>query len=84
MAYRPNDDMRNFSQLYGVRRLKNSYIPNDIQICISTPSGQFSNYNRIQLGQLSSCVLCLKLPLDFYTLCITLNRPYPNLLPEAF
>lgn len=50
----------------------------------STPSGQFSNYNRIQLGQLSSCVLCLKLPLDFYTLCITLNRPYPNLLPEAF
>ena len=36
LAYTPNDDPRNFSQLYGVRRLKNSYIPNDIQICIST------------------------------------------------
>ena len=32
----PNDDNRSFSQIYGVRRLKNSYIPNDVQICIST------------------------------------------------
>lgn len=36
LAYTPNDDNRSFSQLYGVRRLKNSYIPNDVQICIST------------------------------------------------
>lgn len=28
LAYKPNDDPRNFSQLYGVRRLKSSYIPN--------------------------------------------------------
>lgn len=36
LAYMPNDDNRSFSQIYGARRLKNSYIPNDVQICIST------------------------------------------------
>ena len=36
LAYTPNDDARSFSQLYGVRRLKSSYIPGDVQICIST------------------------------------------------
>lgn len=42
LAYTPNDDPRNFSQLYGVRRLKSSYIPNDIQICISTIQRMYS------------------------------------------
>ena len=42
LAYTPNDDPRNFSQLYGVRRLKNSYIPSDIQICISTIQRMYS------------------------------------------
>ena len=42
LAYTPNDDPRNFSQLYGVRRLKNSYIPGDIQICISTIQRMYS------------------------------------------
>lgn len=42
LAYIPNDDPRNFSQLYGVRRLKSSYIPNDIQICISTIQRMYS------------------------------------------
>ena len=42
MAYKPNDDTRNFSQLYGVRRLKSSFIPNDIQICISTIQRMYS------------------------------------------
>ena len=36
MAYTPNDDPRSFSQLYGVCRLKSSFIPDDVQICIST------------------------------------------------
>ena len=36
LAYTPNDDPRSFSQLYGVTRLKTSYIPDDTQICIST------------------------------------------------
>lgn len=42
LAYIPNDDPRNFSQLYGVCRLKNSYIPNDVQICISTIQRMYS------------------------------------------
>ena len=42
LAYTPNDDPRNFSQLYGVRRLKDSYIPADIQICISTIQRMYS------------------------------------------
>lgn len=42
LAYTPNDDPRSFSQIYGVRRLKSSYIPNDIQICISTIQRMFS------------------------------------------
>lgn len=41
-AYTPNDDNRSFSQLYGVRRLKNSYIPDDVQICISTIQRMYS------------------------------------------
>ena len=42
LAYRPNDDNRSFSELYGVRRLKTSYIPNDVQICISTIQRMYS------------------------------------------
>ena len=42
LAYTPNDDTRSFSQLYGVRRLKNSYITNDVQICISTIQRMYS------------------------------------------
>lgn len=42
LAYTPNDDPRSFSQLYGVRRLKNSYIPNDIQVCICTIQRMYS------------------------------------------
>lgn len=42
LAYTPNDDNRSFSQLYGVRRLNSSYIPNDIQICISTIQRMYS------------------------------------------
>jgi type I restriction enzyme R subunit len=42
MAYIPNDDPRPFSQIYGVRRLKSPYIPNDVQICISTIQRMYS------------------------------------------
>ena len=33
---------RSFAQHYGVRRLNSSYIPNDIQICISTIQRMYS------------------------------------------
>ena len=42
LAYTPNDDTRSFAQLYGVRRLNSSYIPNDVQICISTIQRMYS------------------------------------------
>ena len=42
LAYMPNDDARSFSQIYGVRRLKSSYIPSDVQICISTIQRMYS------------------------------------------
>lgn len=42
LAYTPNDDPRSFSQIYGVRRLRSSYIPNDIPICISTIQRMYS------------------------------------------
>ena len=42
LAYMPNDDSRSFSQIYGVRRLKSSYIPSDVQICISTIQRMYS------------------------------------------
>jgi len=42
LAYTPNDDPRNFSQLYGVKRLKDSYIPEDIQVCVSTIQRMYS------------------------------------------
>ena len=41
-AYTPNDDPRSFSQIYGVHRLKTSYIPIDVQICISTIQRMYS------------------------------------------
>ncbi len=36
MAYLPNDDNRKFSELYGVHRLKSSFVPTDNQVYIST------------------------------------------------
>ena len=41
-AYRPTDDSRSFSQIYGVHRLKSSYIPEGVQICISTIQRMYS------------------------------------------
>lgn len=36
MAFVPNDDNRKFTELYGVSRLKSSYVPNNSQVYIST------------------------------------------------
>ncbi len=42
LAYRPTDDNRSFSQIYGVHRLKSSYIPYGVQICIGTIQRMYS------------------------------------------
>lgn len=36
MTYVPNDDNRKFTELYGVSRLKSSFVPNNSQVYIST------------------------------------------------
>ncbi len=41
-AYEPNDDPRSFSNIYSLCRLKNSYIPNNVQVCISTIQRMYS------------------------------------------
>jgi type I restriction enzyme R subunit len=42
MAYVPNDDNRKFTELYGVTRLKSSFIPDDNQVYISTIQRMYS------------------------------------------
>lgn len=40
--YKPNDDPRLFPELYNVRRLNSSYIPEDTHVCISTIQRMYS------------------------------------------
>ncbi|WP_322180155.1 type I restriction endonuclease subunit R [Neglectibacter caecimuris] len=42
LAYRPNDDNRSFSEIYGVHRLKSPFIPDSAQVCISTIQRMYS------------------------------------------
>jgi type I restriction enzyme R subunit len=42
MAYTPNDDNRKFTELYGVTRLKSSFIPTDNQVYVSTIQRMYS------------------------------------------
>ncbi len=51
LAYRPNDDNRSFSELYGVHRLKFSFIPQNVQVCISTIQRMFSILSGEELDE---------------------------------
>ncbi len=51
LAYTPNDDNRSFSQLYNVCRLKNSYIPQDVHVCISTIQRMYSVLKGEELNE---------------------------------
>lgn len=42
LTYTPNDDNRKFTELYAVQRLKNSAVPKDAQVCISTIQRMYS------------------------------------------
>lgn len=83
LAYTPNDDPRNFSQLYGVRRLKDSYIPADIQICVSTIQRMYSILKGEDLDEGAE-----EVPFDEYVTAetktpkeVVYNEKYP---PEFF
>jgi type I restriction enzyme R subunit len=51
MAYVPNDDNRKFTELYGVTRLKSSFIPEDNQVYISTIQRMYSILKGIELDE---------------------------------
>lgn len=51
LAYKPADDPRPFSQIYGVHRLKSSYIPDGVQICISTIQRMYSILKGEELNE---------------------------------
>ena len=51
LAYRPTDDNRSFSQIYGVNRLKSSYIPDGVQVCISTIQRMYSILSGEELDE---------------------------------
>jgi type I restriction enzyme R subunit len=51
MAYLPNDDNRKFTELYGVHRLKSSFIPTDNQVYISTIQRLYSVLRGTQLDE---------------------------------
>ncbi len=53
LAYRPNDDNRSFSEIYGIRRLKKSYIPQDVHVCISTIQRMYSILKGEELDESS-------------------------------
>lgn len=80
MAYVPNDDNRKFTELYGVTRLKNSFIPADNQVYISTIQRMYSilkdseldesaeelNPNEYQQKEVPPVVYNEKVPIEFF------------------
>ena len=51
MAYVPNDDNRKFTELYGVARLKSSFIPPDNQVYISTIQRMYAILKGTELDE---------------------------------
>lgn len=51
MAYVPNDDNRKFTELYGVTRLKSSFIPPDNQVYISTIQRMYAILKGTELDE---------------------------------
>lgn len=79
LAYTPNDDNRSFSQLYNVCRLKSSYIPQDVHVCISTIQRMYSILKGEDLNESEE-----ETPLssdDIQTKEAVYNEQYP---PEFF
>lgn len=80
MAYVPNDDNRKFTELYGVTRLKSSFIPADNQVYISTiqrmysilkgteldESAEETNPNEYQEKEPAPVTYTEKVPIEFF------------------
>ena len=83
MRYKPNDDPRSFAEIYGVRRLNSSYIPSDVQICISTIQRMYSILKGEDMDERAEeTPLAVIKPLDSRApLPVVYNAKYP---PEFF
>ncbi len=83
--YKPNDDVRLFPELYNVRRLNSSYIPQDSHVCISTIQRMYSilrgeeldesleetSLNEVQIfGKPKETVYNAKYPIEFFDFII--------------
>src|ERR1035437_1277594 len=80
MAYGANDDNRKFTELYGVTRLKSSFIPDDNQVYISTiqrmysilkgteldESAEETNPNEYQQKEPAPVTYTEKVPIEFF------------------
>ena len=80
MSFVPNDDNRKFTELYAVTRLKNSFIPSDNQVYISTIQRMYSilkgtdldesaeevNPNEYQLKEPPPVTYTEKVPIEFF------------------
>lgn len=80
MAFVPNDDNRKFTELYGVTRLKSSFIPDDNQVYISTiqrmysllkgteldESAEEANPNEFQQKEPAPVTYTEKVPIEFF------------------
>lgn len=82
-AYRPNDDYRPFSSIYGVHRLKSSRMPSDVQIYISTIQRMYSILKGEELDERAE-----EIPMEFQESAglktpkeVVYNKNYP---PEFF
>lgn len=80
MSYVPNDDNRKFTELYGVTRLRSSFVPQDNQVYISTiqrmysilqdkeldESAEEANPNEFQHKEPAPVVYNEKIPIEFF------------------
>jgi type I restriction enzyme, R subunit len=80
MSFVPNDDNRKFTELYGVTRLKSSFIPADNQVYISTiqrmysilkgteldESAEETNPNEFQQKEPAPVTYTDKVPIEFF------------------
>jgi len=83
LAYRPNDDNRSFSEIYGVCRLKKSYIPQDAHVCISTIQRMYSILKGEELDESAEEISLNELPSADRQMQkeVVYNEKYP---PEFF
>ena len=52
LSFVPSDDNRKFTELYSVQRLKNSSVPKDVQVCVSTIQRMYSILKDEELDEI--------------------------------